>query len=212
MSATDATPSIMARVAKIATNAPRVVKDQKAKAEGKFAGYNYADINSILEMLKPILAAESLAIMQPIALVDGHMMVRTLIVDTETGESVEFDGAACPVKGDPQALGSAITYFRRYGIVSLFGLEAADDDGATAHRQATSPTKRTTAETEIREIIKRMDRSLIEDYKTDFKTEFGCGLTDLPESRHGDALGWTKFWLSPDDSTPTETETDEGGY
>ena len=39
---------------------------------------------------------------------------------------------------DPQKLGSAITYFRRYTLQSLLGLQAEDDDG----NKASAPIKR----------------------------------------------------------------------
>lgn len=40
--------------------------------------------------------------------------------------------------GDPQSVGSAITYLRRYALQSVAGVAADDDDGEAAHRTGTT--------------------------------------------------------------------------
>lgn len=37
-----------------------------------------------------------------------------------------------PVKNDPQAVGSAITYMRRYALGAILGLNIEDDDDGNA--------------------------------------------------------------------------------
>ena len=50
----------------------------------------------------------------------------------ESGEWIE-DTASCPLaKQDPQGLGSALTYLRRYSLSAICGLYADDDDGNSA--------------------------------------------------------------------------------
>jgi hypothetical protein len=187
------TADIYRRFALAALNVETVKKDQQANIKENFS-YKYADINQILAMLKPILAAQDLVVSQPIAFVDGHMMVSTTLICTRTGQSVNFPGPACPTKADPQALGGAITYFRRYGLVSLFSLEAADDDAGAAGRQARDPENRTAAETEIRKAVGKMGRPERHFFLHDFVDHFGSGLTELGESKHGDALTYFKGW------------------
>ena len=169
-----------------------LIKDAQADT-GKYV-MRFADLNQILRMIKPVLARYDMAISQPVEFVDGHIQVTTLIIDIENGDRLAFPGPACPTKADPQAVGSTITYFRRYGLVSLFSLEAEDDDGGKAHRQATDPENRTAAETDTRRIIKAMNKDDRASFINDFKAQFGTGLTDLPESQHGDALTFTKAW------------------
>jgi hypothetical protein len=101
-----------------------------------------------------------------------------------------------PVKGEPQALGSALTYLRRYALTTLFALNVEDDDGAQAQRAAVAPTHRTPAEGEIREMMTGLTADGLADFAADFKEEFGSTLSALPESRHGEALKFTKFWFS----------------
>lgn len=109
-------------------------KDQKAKIKENFS-YDYADINSILAMLKPVLHEHSLTVFQPVTTRDQMTYVDTHIGDLLSDEELVFEGMAFSTSKDPQAAGSAITYFRRYCLVSLFALQAGDDDGAGVREQ-----------------------------------------------------------------------------
>lgn len=90
---------------------------------------NYADINSIIDTVEPILLDCGLIMMQPVK----DDKVYTIIIDIETEEYVE-SFMQLPVITDAQKLGGAITYFRRYTLVSLLSLQAVDDDGHEASR------------------------------------------------------------------------------
>ncbi len=90
---------------------------------------NYADINSIIDTVEPILLDCGLIMMQPVK----DDKVYTSIIDIETEEFVE-SFMQLPVITDAQKLGGAITYFRRYTLVSLLSLQAVDDDGHEASR------------------------------------------------------------------------------
>lgn len=204
-------PEISVKFASLLASVEPLVKDRTAKA-GSYE-YAYTDINAVLHMLKPLAAEHGLAISQPIVVRPDNgqnlMIVQTMFIDIKSGESFVFDGPGFPVKGDPQAAGTAITYMRRYALVSLFGLEQHDDDGAQAHRAEVSPTNRTGAETEIRTLIAAMeDDDERNQFIADFKVEFGCTLRELPESRHGDALGWVRAQLTP---VIKDDVADEGG-
>ncbi len=90
---------------------------------------NYADINSIIDTVEPILLDHGLLLMQPIK----EDKVYTTIIDVESGEILESYLTLPPIT-DAQKLGGAITYFRRYTLVSLLSLQAVDDDGETASK------------------------------------------------------------------------------
>jgi hypothetical protein len=195
-----------AKIARATATMTPVVKDQTADA--KTYTYNYADLSSVLRIVKGALASEGLILMQPIARDGDYMMITTLIVDTAGGNFLSFPGPSFKISGDPQAIGSAISYGRRYALLSLFALEQEDDDGAQATRAARDPHNRTPAETEIRAIISAMTPEDQTKFIADFKSEFGTSLTDMPESRHGEALGYAKFWIKPPEepaSVPSTT-------
>lgn len=92
----------------------------------------YADLNSILDSCYPALQDCGLIITQH---PHGADLVTTLI----HAESGEYFQSYCPIKvkdeTNPQAMGSGITYARRYALQSILCLGSEDDDG----NQATMP-------------------------------------------------------------------------
>jgi len=98
---------------------------------------SYADINALVETVEPILLEQGLLLLQPIA--EG--VVSTLIIDIESGQSV-VSSMRLPEIQDPQKIGSAVTYYRRYTLQSLLSLQAEDDDAnsASATVKNTKPT------------------------------------------------------------------------
>lgn len=90
---------------------------------------NYADINSIIDTVEPILLDHGLLLIQPVK----DDKVYTIVVDVENGDRFESFMTLPPIT-DAQKLGGAITYFRRYTLVSLLSLQAVDDDGHEASR------------------------------------------------------------------------------
>lgn len=91
----------------------------------------YFDINTLIAEMKPVLQAVGLIVLQPLTVIDGKTAILTLVVDPETGEKIEHP-LYLPESSDPQKMGSAITYYRRYALTSLFFLEAEDDDAQSA--------------------------------------------------------------------------------
>jgi len=92
----------------------------------------YFDINSLIQQVEPLLEKNGLILLQPI--IEGK--VKSAIYHIETGDVV-FSEIDLPQLNDPQKLGSAITYYRRYTLQSLLGLQAEDDDG----NKASQPVK-----------------------------------------------------------------------
>jgi hypothetical protein len=87
----------------------------------------YFDINSLIKQLTPILEKHNLLLLQPIQ--DDKQY--SIIYDIDDGDSVE-SSLSLPINLDAQKIGGAITYYRRYTLVALLGLQAEDDDGNTA--------------------------------------------------------------------------------
>ena len=83
----------------------------------------YFDINKLLEHLEPLLLEHNLLLIQPII----SEKVVSIIIDLDSGEQIE---SVIPLTRltDPQKLGIEITYYRRYTLTSLLGLQAEDDD------------------------------------------------------------------------------------
>jgi hypothetical protein len=104
------------------------------KKDGKNPHFKstYATLTQILSEVKPILSELGLIILQPI----NHNLVTTVIIDSESGESIS-SSIEMPTGLNAPQVGSCLTYFRRYNIASLLSLEIADDDG----NEASKPTE-----------------------------------------------------------------------
>ena len=101
-------------------------------ASNPFFKSKYADMASVVEAVKGPLTANGLAYVQLAGTTDaGEATVETILMHTSgqwIGETLKMK----PVKGDPQGMGSALTYARRYGLQSICGIPAEDDDGNAA--------------------------------------------------------------------------------
>ena len=90
----------------------------------------YADLASVMDACRPALAKAKVAVLQSPEFVRETKTVRvTTRLVHASGQWVETSLEADVVKTDPQAIGSAITYLRRYGLASLASVAADDDDG-----------------------------------------------------------------------------------
>ena len=103
-----------------------ITKDSK----NPFFKSNYFDVNKILSEVEPILQKNGLLLLQPIE----AEWVKSVIINVEDGEKVSSE-MHLPNLTDPQKIGSAITYYRRYTLQSLLGLQAEDDDGNLASKK-----------------------------------------------------------------------------
>jgi len=96
----------------------------------------YFDVNSLIKQLQPLLKKNRLLLLQPIE--DNCVTSKIICIDSNLGTQSSIP---LPDINDPQKLGSAITYYRRYTLASLLGLQADDDDGNLASGKATSPVQ-----------------------------------------------------------------------
>ena len=99
------------------------------KADNPFFKSKYLDLSDLLEAVEPVLEKHGLVLLQPIQ--EGKVF--TIITDSETTESVT-SYLDLPINNNPQQMGSAVTYYRRYTLQSLLSLQAVDDDGNTASK------------------------------------------------------------------------------
>jgi len=99
----------------------------------------YADLSSVMDACIPCLTKHGIAVLQPTADEDGRMFVKTILAHGETGETVECRVPLIIGKNDMQGYGSAVTYARRYGLMSMAGIAPDDDDGNAAVTAAPKP-------------------------------------------------------------------------
>jgi hypothetical protein len=102
----------------------------------------YADLSSVIETITGPLHANGLVVVQRLDYEQhGETTVPVLLTElihADTGERLTSRAVlACKDPLDPQKVGAAISYFRRYSLLALLGLSTEDDDGNAAARPAT---------------------------------------------------------------------------
>lgn len=97
----------------------------------------YATLDSVLDAITPALTDNSLMLMQDMieSEAPNRIKVETTVIHT-SGQWVKFYSELPIVKNDPQGVGSAFTYARRYAAAAAFGLSQADDDAQIAVKSA----------------------------------------------------------------------------
>jgi hypothetical protein len=122
-----------------------------AKAQGEIKGAvkdstnpffksKYADLGSVKDACQDALTKHSIAVIQaPKA--TGALVTVTTMLAHESGEWISEELTAHAKDESAQSVGSVITYLRRYGLASMAGVTAEDDDGESAQpRQQFKPS------------------------------------------------------------------------
>lgn len=96
----------------------------------------YADLQDVFNAVDDALADNGLVVVQAVMCDGTRTWLETRLIHVESGEDFRSDYPLQPGKtNDPQALGGALTYARRYALMALLGIAAEDDDGNTASQQ-----------------------------------------------------------------------------
>lgn len=113
-----------------------------AKAQGEIKGAakdsanpyfksRYADLASVWDACREPLAKNGLAVSQFPSADGPHVTVETVLMH-ESGEWMSRELTVTAKEDSPQAIGSAVTYARRYSLAAVVGVAPEDDDGEAA--------------------------------------------------------------------------------
>jgi len=128
-------------------------------SKNEFLSYKYANINNIIDTIKPVLYELGMGYVQTVQYVDGIDLLNTRIyLVNHPEEFIESNIRLVMAKEDSQSLGSSITYNRRYALWSMFSLEVHDDDGERA-TQTKTKTKTQSWNDHINEIKAKIDKA-----------------------------------------------------
>lgn len=137
------TPNLTKALVAFQADLPRAVKDNTAKVKTKTGAdyvYSYADLSDLSPLILPLLAAQGLSWSCLPDRVDGVQVLRYELChvsgEMKTGQWELPD----PKRFDLQAMGSAVTYARRYCLCSVTGVAPGKDDddaAASSRRQST---------------------------------------------------------------------------
>jgi hypothetical protein len=106
----------------------------KTNANPAFKGSKYADLGSCIDAVIDALNSNGIALLQPTHEDATGVTVETIFLH-ESGEQLSGGKLHVPApKQDPQGYGSALTYARRYSLMSSCGIAPEDDDGNAASK------------------------------------------------------------------------------
>jgi hypothetical protein len=88
----------------------------------------YADMGSVLDAIRPPLSANGLCIVQPMQITERGLVLRTVLMHS-SGQYIAAE-YPLPATQNAQALGSALTYARRYSLATLVCNASDEDDDA----------------------------------------------------------------------------------
>ena len=130
------TSQTLGAIAKALADAQVEITSATMDAKNPHFGSRYATLASVMDAAKP-LAKHGIAVSQAAEVDDGRVIVSTILMHS-SGEWISESISLKPRQDDPQSVGSAITYGRRYLLASMAGIAADDDDDGNA---ATDPKR-----------------------------------------------------------------------
>jgi len=133
-SATDDRKDLAAALVRAQTHMGAAVKDSK----NPHFRSSYASLTAVIHAVVPALNAQGIAVLQMPHIDEEVVQLTTTLLHTSGQMISSTVGTPMGKKKDAQAVGSAITYLRRYSLQSIMGLPVEDDDGNAASQRPVS--------------------------------------------------------------------------
>jgi hypothetical protein len=166
-----------------------------AKAQGQLLGATkdkknpffkskYADLESCWASCREQLSANNISVVQMTSAGnEGEIVINTILMH-ESGQWIEGELPLKPVKDDPQGIGSAITYGRRYALMGAVGIAPADDDGEASMGRKQVAFITEDQAIEITELIREKKAD-----QAKFLKYIGChSVEKIPANKYGQAI------------------------
>lgn len=120
--------ALAAALAKAQSQFKPAIKD----SANPFFKAHFLSLAGALDACREALTSNGLAIVQAVDSSADKLVLHTTLLHA-SGEWIGSAYPINPIKSDPQGIGSATSYARRYSLMALVGIAAEDDDGEAAH-------------------------------------------------------------------------------
>ncbi len=110
------------------SKAQGVIQDAKKDSSNPFFKSKYADLASVWNVCRKPLSDNGLSIVQTVETKEGKRIVETILLHS-SGQYISSSLELALKDESMQAIGSAITYARRYCLSAIVGICPDDDDG-----------------------------------------------------------------------------------
>jgi hypothetical protein len=119
------------KIAEALAKAQSAIKGASKSSQNPFFKSAYADLSSVWDAIRDPLTANGLSVSQTTEPADDGVTVVTTMLHS-SGEWIQGKLTLKPKANDPQGIGSALTYGRRYALAAIAGVAQVDDDGEAA--------------------------------------------------------------------------------
>jgi|ERR1700722_6145 len=188
----DEVKDLFSALIKVQGKLENVLKDKK----NSYFKSTYADLGSVWDCCREPLSSNGLCIIQTVEGTKDNMFLVTLLCHV-SGQWIKSKLPLILSKSDPQGVGSAITYARRYALSAMVGICQEDDDGEKAMQRKKAQEKdefeqnlqknRISSEKaeEISKILDECDPVYIEGIYSFIKKQYNCAeLSQLPSDTY----------------------------
>ncbi|MDQ3748024.1 MAG: ERF family protein [Acidobacteriota bacterium] len=103
-------------------------------AKNPFFKSSYSSLNSVWDSCRALLSENGLSVAQLNQTAENGVIIETVLMH-ESGEWISGEMFLPLAKHDPQGVGSATSYGRRYGLAAIVGIVTDDDDDGNAASQ-----------------------------------------------------------------------------
>lgn len=200
----------MSAIAAAFVQAQRNFAPALKKADNPYFGSKYADLAVCIEAVIDALHDNGIALIQHTDQSDKGVIVSTVFMH-ESGEHMETGSIFVPAaQNSPQAFGSALTYARRYSLMTACGIAPEDDDGNAASKPAPARKPDVSAELDVW----NTKYEAVPSYATAAEAEMAgtpshgaSETTEVPTCEHGD-----RVWKQQSEANVKAGKKNWGGY
>lgn len=123
------TSESLGKLAEALSKAQATMQEAKEDSKNPFFKSNYADLTSVWRACRKSLTENGLAVSHSTIFENGEIILVTMLMHS-SGEFMKGYFPLMLAKKDAQAVGSAITYAKRYALAAIVGVcvEGEDDD------------------------------------------------------------------------------------
>lgn len=176
------------KLAEALSKAQSSMTEAKEDSKNPFFKSNYADLTSVWRACKDSLSTNGLAISQVTGFMEGQLFLVTTLIHS-SGEWMKGYYPLYLAKQDPQAVGSAITYARRYALAAIVGVckEGEDDDAEKAQNRAAP--KEMISDEQLKTLIKNVGTD--NEAKDIILKRFGVkAFNEIPKENFATMMTW----------------------
>jgi hypothetical protein len=133
-------PLEISNLATALCKAQGIMTGAKKDKKNPFFKSTYADLASVFDAIRDPFTSNGLSVTQTMDVLESGRTVLCTRLMHSGGEYIDSK-MLLPDDPNPQKLGSAITYYRRYSLMAIAGLPPEDDDGNAASGKAAQAVK-----------------------------------------------------------------------